>query len=263
MDELTVINHKGKYVIDSRIVAEMVDKRHADLLRDIEIYISYLSHNADLRSDDFFIEDSYLAGTGKPYKCYFLTRKGCDMVANKMTGEKGVIFTAMYVTKFEEMENAIKESNFPAELMNDPIIAIRFEQIKMEQRLAAVENETQEATVQAEYAKEQADLANKRINELDNVDTIGDTRQRLVKTVQRYAERNGYTYSQGWKDFRQAFNTAFHTNLTARRKYYMENRDIKAMTIPEYLEATNQLQDALRVANKMLQPARELLTKVR
>ena len=26
------------------------------------------------------------------------------MVANKMTGEKGVLFTAAYVTKFEEME---------------------------------------------------------------------------------------------------------------------------------------------------------------
>ncbi|MDN9204386.1 phage antirepressor KilAC domain-containing protein, partial [Clostridioides difficile] len=38
-----------------------------------------------------------------------LTKKGCDMVANKMTGEKGIIFTAIYVTKFEEMERELKE----------------------------------------------------------------------------------------------------------------------------------------------------------
>ncbi len=31
------------------------------------------------------------------------------MVANKMTGEKGIIFTAIYVTKFEEMERELKE----------------------------------------------------------------------------------------------------------------------------------------------------------
>jgi len=128
--------------------------------------------------------------------------------------------------------------------------------IAQAQSVKELKAEVKEIGVTSEYAKEQAELANKRINELDNVDTIGDTRQRLVKAVQRYAERNGYTYSQGWKDFRQAFNTAFHTNLTARRKYYMESRNIKSMTVPEYLEATNQLPDALRVANKMLQPTR-------
>jgi len=40
--------------------------------------------------------------------CYLITKKGCDMVANKMTGEKGVLFTATYVTKFDEMEKQIK-----------------------------------------------------------------------------------------------------------------------------------------------------------
>jgi hypothetical protein len=39
--------------------------------------------------------------------CYLLTRKGCDLVANKMTGEKGVLFTATYVTRFEEMEKVL------------------------------------------------------------------------------------------------------------------------------------------------------------
>ncbi|MFP3468412.1 hypothetical protein SB754_23245, partial [Leifsonia sp. SIMBA_070] len=30
------------------------------------------------------------------------------MVANKLTGEKGVLFTAAYVTKFEEIEQTIQ-----------------------------------------------------------------------------------------------------------------------------------------------------------
>lgn len=37
-------------VIDSRKVAEMVGKRHADLLLDIERYIGVISKNAKLRS---------------------------------------------------------------------------------------------------------------------------------------------------------------------------------------------------------------------
>jgi len=51
--------------LDSREVAEMVGKRHSDLLRDIEVYVGYLSQNADLRSDSFFLKTSYQAGTGK------------------------------------------------------------------------------------------------------------------------------------------------------------------------------------------------------
>lgn len=38
---------------------------------------------------------------------YYLTRKGCDMIANKMTGEKGTLFTAAYVTRFHEMEDEL------------------------------------------------------------------------------------------------------------------------------------------------------------
>lgn len=108
MNELKVVSLNGQLVTDSRDVAEMVRRRHSDLLRDIEDYI-YILENAKLRSQDFFIESTYKTeGNNKTYPCYLLTRKGCDMVANKMTGEKGVLFTAAYVTQFEEMEKHIK-----------------------------------------------------------------------------------------------------------------------------------------------------------
>ena len=47
-----------------------------------------------------------------------LTKKGCEMVANKTTGEKGVIFTAMYVEAFNDMEQ-----NKP-QLLTDPMQAL-------------------------------------------------------------------------------------------------------------------------------------------
>jgi Rha family phage regulatory protein len=107
MSNLTVINHNGQFAIDSREVAEMVQIRHSDLLEKITGYEKYLL-NGKFRSVDFFIPNTYQDSTGRTLPCYLLTRKGCDMVANKMTGEKGVLFTAAYVTKFEEMEKAIK-----------------------------------------------------------------------------------------------------------------------------------------------------------
>jgi DNA-binding XRE family transcriptional regulator len=57
---------------------------------------------------DFFILDTYQDSKNETRPRYLITKKGCDMIANKMIGEKGVLFTAVYVTKFEEMEKTIK-----------------------------------------------------------------------------------------------------------------------------------------------------------
>ena len=97
--------------LDSREVAEMVGMRHADLMRNIDHYIDVMGQNAKLRSDDFFIKQTYTAGTGKQYKRYDITKQGCEMVANKLTGEKGILFTAEYVERFNEMEKTIKDKH--------------------------------------------------------------------------------------------------------------------------------------------------------
>ena len=114
MNGLTVFNHDGQLVIDSREVAAMVGKRHDHLMRDIGTYIIYLNKSTDPKfgASDFFITSTYQDPTGRTLPCYLITRKGCDMVANKMTGEKGVLFTAAYVTKFEEMERQLNQPQF-------------------------------------------------------------------------------------------------------------------------------------------------------
>lgn len=90
--------------IDSREIAEMIDIRHSDLLRKIDNYNKIIL-NAKLRSVDYFQEGSYIDDSGKTNKCYLLTKMGCEFVANKFTGEKGVIFTAKYVKRFNDMEH--------------------------------------------------------------------------------------------------------------------------------------------------------------
>lgn len=119
--ELKVINKNGVLLVDSRDVAEMIEKKHDQLMRSIRNYISIIEESAKLQSQDFFIESTYINSQNKIQPCYLLTRKGCDMVANKMTGEKGILFTAEYVTKFEEMEKTLKEINSPSYLIDDRI----------------------------------------------------------------------------------------------------------------------------------------------
>jgi phage regulator Rha-like protein len=56
---------------------------------------------------DYFQESTYQDAQNKPRKCYQVTRMGCDFLANKFTGEKGILFTAKYVKRFHEMEDTI------------------------------------------------------------------------------------------------------------------------------------------------------------
>lgn len=112
MSDLILTSQGGLLLADSRDVAEMIGKRHDNLVRDISGFVDILE-TSNLRADDFFIESSYRTGTSKPYKCYLLTKIGCDMVANKMTGTKGVLFTAAYTKKFEEMERRLQGPKLP------------------------------------------------------------------------------------------------------------------------------------------------------
>ena len=108
MNELQVFLHGNTEVVDSREVARMVDRPHNDLMKSIRSYCEYLGQG-DFSQSDFFIPHTYINSQNKEQPCYLLTKKGCDMVANKMTGEKGVLFTAAYITAFERMRECIQE----------------------------------------------------------------------------------------------------------------------------------------------------------
>lgn len=98
---------KNQTVLDSRDVANMVGKQHSNLMRDIHGYIKDIEPNSKLNSAKFFIPSTYKDKNNQVRPCYFITRQGCEFVANKMTGKKGNQFTAEYVTLFNEMKDRI------------------------------------------------------------------------------------------------------------------------------------------------------------
>ena len=106
MNELTLIKRGDAAYIDSREVADAIGKQHKNLLRDIAGYIEHLQNSNRLNFEpvNFFVTSTYVDSKGETRPCYLLSKMGCEMVANKLTGEKGVLFTAAYVTKFNEME---------------------------------------------------------------------------------------------------------------------------------------------------------------
>lgn len=113
-NELKNIEIKNK-ILDSREVAEMMGKKHGDLLKDIQGSGRNLGIIPTLTKGNFpvvnyFIESSYKDAKGETRKCYLVTKMGCEMLGNKLQGEKGILFTAKYVERFNQMEEQIKNN---------------------------------------------------------------------------------------------------------------------------------------------------------
>lgn len=98
---------KIEQTLDSREVAEMVEKGHKELLRDIRRYCEQLSQSK-IALPDFFKESEF-ENRGKKYPCYQVTKKGCEFIAHKLTGVKGTEFTAKYINRFHDMESVIQQ----------------------------------------------------------------------------------------------------------------------------------------------------------
>ena len=89
--------------ITSMEAAEWCGKEHSKLLLDIRNYISQLGE-AKIGFSDFFKESTYVTEQNKMLPCFLVTKKGCEFIAHKMTGQKGTEFTARYINRFHEME---------------------------------------------------------------------------------------------------------------------------------------------------------------
>lgn len=98
-------------------IAEMMGMEHGKLLRKLEGrqergrhikgYVEILNE-AQMGVVDFFEKYTYKDGKGEIRPCYKVTKLGCEFLANKFTGEKGVLFTAKYIKRFHEMEDMLK-----------------------------------------------------------------------------------------------------------------------------------------------------------
>lgn len=174
MNQLKVVSMDGQLVTESRQVAEMVEKNHADLLRDIRGYEQILG-KSNFALADFFIQATYKDAQGKPRICYLLTKKGCEMVGNKMTGEKGVLFTAAYVTRFEEMEQVLNKPKSQLEIMQMQIEQM----VKQEQRLNEQDNRI--GKIETEQ---------KNLTEIIGLSVV-EWRKKVTNILNRIAKNNG------------------------------------------------------------------------
>lgn len=122
--------------ITSMEVAIMVGKDHNKLTRDIRRYINQLGE-AKIGHSDFFQESTYISEQNKELPCFNVTRKGCEFIANKLTGQKGTEFTARYVNRFHELEKGnTLLSSLNSIIENINTISIRLSKLEENQEIA-------------------------------------------------------------------------------------------------------------------------------
>lgn len=104
-----------KNTITTLEIAEMLGTKHYKVLEKLEGTkdgktkgIIDILNAHDFVVVEYFIKSSYVDAKGEERPCYLVTKLGCDFLANKFTGEKGVLFTAKYVKRFDEMEQELK-----------------------------------------------------------------------------------------------------------------------------------------------------------
>ncbi len=236
INELVQVDNE-QVVTESRKVAENFGRPHKDVLESIRGILA-----AENSAAKFFYETTY-ENRGKQYPMYLMNRDGFSLLVMGFTGAKAMQWKIKYIEAFNEMERQLKEQpKSQIDILVESAKALQ----RQERELARLRLDTEE------IRKEQK-IQSSRIDTLNGVCTEGTKRQKLVAMVQAYAAKNGLTYREGWHRFKAAYNTAYRTSIGNSISYYVKENGLKKKpSVPEFLEKKGLLDDALRIADKLL-----------
>lgn len=198
-------------------IAEMMEISHRDILNKLcgtkdkdgnvkQVGIIPVLSEANFRLADYFQESTYQDAQGKPRKCYNVTRLGCDFLANKFTGEKGILFTAKYVKRFNEMEQGINLSlqNLSPELQMFIKMGEAMARQELEQKRQAEELQAVKSTVQ---------------NMKDELLTpIGNWRAEINDKVREIAIKSGIEYQELYSQMYAELETTARCSLSSLQR---------------------------------------------
>lgn len=204
-------------------VAEMVDRQHSEVLKDVRRIDRQLPEG-EIHLGDYFVESEYRDPNNQKRPQYLLTKKGCELYATRMTGKKGTQFAVKYIERFNEMEQHIKQneldtSQFSPELQ--ALIGIEQRQNEQDERLDTVE-------------KKQDD-----IKEIFTINTF-DWREKVKKIISKIGRENGGIYDSLWNKTYNDLEVRARCNLN-RRLNNIKERALKHGATKREIRLTNNL----------------------
>lgn len=217
-------------------VAEMVEKPHKELLKDIRRYFGQFNE-VKIPPVDFFEESTYIDGKGETRPCYKVTKKGCEFIANKLTGTKGTAFTAKYINRFHEMETALR---VPSTALGQ-IQLIAQGCVELEQKIDNVERDLQTFKQEMPLLGVDMDVLKKAVN-VKVVDALGG----INSNAYNNKSVRGKVYSDCWNELKRQFG------FVKSYKEMKRNQIEAALQIIETYNAPMVLQDLINSENSQL-----------
>lgn len=101
---INLVEKGGEYFVSSREVAERFEKRHKNVLRDIDSMQVSESFNR-LNFEPIFEPDQY----GRSQRMILMSKDGFMMLAMGFTGKEAMQWKENFITAFNKMESFIKE----------------------------------------------------------------------------------------------------------------------------------------------------------
>lgn len=193
--------YKLERTLTSLEVAEMVERQHSEVLKDIRRIERQLP-GGEIHLGDYFIESVYRDSNNQQRPQFLLTKKGCELYATRMTGEKGTQFAVAYIERFNKMEKHIKEQ--PQKI---PSLELALQ--------AALEHEKEIKSIKTDvnYLK-----GNMRVDSLQQQEIQAAAKKSVVHALggtesPAYQEISKVVFSAFWKEFKQHFKVPRYPDI--------------------------------------------------
>ena len=253
MNNLTITTFNTE-TITSMEVSQMLDKEHKFLLRDIRRYLKQIekinkekTNQSKIAPVDFFNESTYIDVKGEIRPCYNITHKGCDFLANKLTGTKGTEFTARYVNRFHELEEGNTTNTLLSTMkaISDTMLEI---QKSTNERLDKLEKSIKESSQKKKLPEKK--YSRWKTNTFSKLNTLtqyatenSDQTLQLKDTIHITINELEDTYNIELSDYVQAYKSEFDLETEPYAidviNHYKDIREMYSLTLDHIMEKLN------------------------
>lgn len=190
--------------ITSLEVAEMVNRSHKNVMQDIRKILEELS-SLNVASSKFFTMSTYINVRNREYPLFLLTKQGCELYGNRMSGIEGTAFAVAYIERFNEIE-AAEQTVLPA----DPIALALQAALDTRQEVQDIKQEVQELKdsmrINTHQEKQLQDMAKQRV-----LKALGGYNSPAYKAMSKKV------FPTVWRDFKNKFDLPTYRALQAKQ----------------------------------------------
>lgn len=208
MSQLVIIQNR-RAVTTSLLVAESFDKRHDNVIRDVENLKTDV-----LNFEEMFFETETPDSYGRPRKTYLMNRDGFTLLAMGFTGKKALEFKLKYIAAFNQMEDLL----LPQPLSEK-------EQLKASMRLSL------ETSEEVETLKVEVSEVKETVQTLVDTMRIDGGQEAQIrkrgneavlgalggKDANAYKQLSKQVFSAFWRDFKNHFQIPRYGDLPRSR----------------------------------------------